>query len=146
MSVALEIAEKLRTVTGNVGITYLCVALGSALGGSARYAISSVVASWIDATFPWGTLFVNISGCFIIGVFSTLIGPNGTFLVPANARLFLMVGICGGYTTFSSFSLEALNLARNGEWLGAGGYVMASSICCLIGVWLGHVAGMLSNR
>jgi CrcB protein len=57
-----------------------------------------------------------------------------------------MVGLCGGYTTFSSFSLEALNLMRNGEWLAAWGYVVASAMFCLIGVWLGHVAGVLINR
>lgn len=127
-------------------IAYLWIALGSALGGVGRYTLSGVVANWIGATFPWGTLIVNITGCFVIGIFNTVTGADGVFLVPLDARLFVMVGMCGGYTTFSSFSLESLNLMRNGEWLMAGGYVLASTILCLIGVWLGHVGGMLLNR
>jgi fluoride exporter len=146
MSVPLDIAGKLKEFTGTVGLTYACVALGSAIGGSARYGLSGVVASWVGATFPWGTLVVNISGCFIIGIFNTLTGPDGPWMVPTNIRVLVMVGMCGGYTTFSSFSLESLNLMRNGEWLGAGGYVMASAVFCLLGVWLGHIAGMLLSR
>src|ERR1700751_1227027 len=80
MSVALDIAERLKTLTGTIGITYLCVALGSAVGGSARYALSGAVANWIGATFPWGTLIVNITGCFVIGIFGTLTAPNGPLL------------------------------------------------------------------
>jgi fluoride exporter len=129
-----------------VGITYLWVALGSAIGGAARYALSGVVANWIGATFPWGTLIVNVTGCFVIGIFNTLTGPDGIWPVPTNIRIFVMVGMCGGYTTFSSFGLESLNLVRNGEWLPAGDYILASVIFCLVGVWLGHVAGLLLNR
>jgi CrcB protein len=72
--------------------------------------------------------------------------PDGVFLVPGNLRVFVMVGMCGGYTTFSSFSLETLNLVRNGEWFASGAYILASTVFCLIGVWLGHVAGILINR
>jgi fluoride exporter len=135
-----------KVLTGTVGITYLWVALGSAIGGSARYAVSGAVANWIGAVFPWGTLIVNITGCFVIGIFSTLTAPDGPLLVPANIRIFVMVGMCGGYTTFSSFSLEFLNLMRVGEWLPAGLYVFASVIFCLVGVWLGNVAGLLLSR
>ncbi len=124
---------------------YLWVALGAAIGGIGRFSLSGIIANWIGATFPWGTLVVNITGCFVIGIFDMLTGPDGRLLVPPNARLFAMVGICGGYTTFSSFSLETLNLARNGEWLAAGGYIGASVLFCLIGVWLGHIAGMAIN-
>jgi fluoride exporter len=125
---------------------YLWVALGAAIGGMARYGFSGVIANWIGATFPWGTLVVNVTGCFVIGVIDMLTGPDGRLLVPPNARIFMMVGICGGYTTFSSFSLETLNLARNGEWLAAGGYIGASTCFCLVGVQLGHIAGALLNR
>lgn len=127
-------------------ITYLCVFLGAAVGGVGRYGLSGVVANWIGATFPWGTLIVNVTGCFVIGIFNTLTGPDGVFLIPANLRVFVMVGMCGGYTTFSSFSLETLNLARNGEWFASGAYILASTVFCLIGVWLGHIAGILINR
>src|ERR1700757_781816 len=128
MSIALGIAEKLRSLTGAPGITYLCVALGSAVGGTARYALSGVIANWIGITFPWGTLVINITGSFVIGIFNTLTAPDGILLVPTNLRMLVMVGICGGYTTFSSFSLETLSLARNGEWMAAGTYILASVV------------------
>jgi CrcB protein len=99
-----------------VWVTHLCVFVGAAIGGVGRYGLSGVVANWIGAGFPWGTLVVNVTGCFVIGVFNTLTGPDGVFLVPGNLRVFVMVGVCGGYTTFSSFSLETLNLVRNEEW------------------------------
>src|SRR5262249_9201846 len=146
MSVSLELAEKLKVLTGTVGVPYLCVALGSAVGGSARYAISGFVANWIGTTFPWGTLIIHITGSFVMGIFNTLTAPDGVLLVSTNLRVLVMVGICGGYTTFSSFSLEALNLMRNGEWLGAGTYIVASVVCCLVGVWLGHAAAVELNR
>lgn len=146
MSAALGLAEKLRVLTAGVGISYLCVALGSAIGGSARYAMSGIVANWMGVTFPWGTLLINITGSFVIGIFNTLTAPDGILLVPSNFRILVMVGICGGYTTFSSFSLESLNLMRNGEWLSAGSYILASVVCCLIGVWLGHIAAVELNR
>jgi fluoride exporter len=128
-----------------VRFAYLWIALGAAVGGVSRYVLSGIIAGWTGATFPWGTLIVNITGCFVIGIFNTLTGPDGVLLVPLNARLFVMVGICGGYTTFSSFSLESLNLMQNGEWLSAGGYVTGSALFCLIGVWIGHVVGVLIN-
>ena len=146
MSVAFGIAEKLRALTTGVGTTYLCVALGSAIGGSARYATSGIVANWIGATFPWGTLLINITGSFGIGIFNTLTGPDGILLVPTSLRILVMIGICGGYTTFSSFSLESLNLMRNGEWFSGGSYILASVVCCLLGVWLGHIAAIGLNR
>ena len=116
-----------KLLTGALKITYLWVALGSALGGSARYALSGIVANWFGATFPWGTLIVNITGCFVIGIFNALIGPEGPLRVPSNIRIFVMVGMCGGYTTFSSFSLEFLNLMRIGDWLRAVAYILASA-------------------
>ena len=75
-------------------IAFLSVVLGSAIGGAGRYALSGVVANWIGATFPWGTLIVNVTGCFVIGVFNTLTVPDGVFLVPGNLRVFVMVGVC----------------------------------------------------
>jgi fluoride exporter len=146
VSAALGITEKLRGIAAEVGPRYLFVGLGAALGGMARYGFAGFIGNWVGATFPWGTLVVNVTGCFIIGIVNTLTGPDGVFLVPLSARLFVMVGICGGYTTFSSFSLETLNLMRNGEWLPAGSYVLTSVVFCMIGVWLGHVAAVAINR
>ena len=83
-------------------------------------------------TFPWGTLLVNVIGSFAIGFFATLTGPDGRWLVPGRWREFFMIGICGGYTTFSSFSLQTLSLAEEGEWLRAGGNILGSVALCLV--------------
>ncbi len=125
---------------------YLWVMIGSALGGGARYWFSGVVANWIGETFPWGTLFINVIGSVIIGFFATVTGPDGRFLVGTTGRQFVMVGVCGGFTTFSAFSLQTLNLARDGEWFRASAYIVSSLIFCLLGVWLGHVCAMALNQ
>lgn len=129
-------------------ILYLLIALGGALGSVARFWLSGVVANLFGETFPWGTLLINVTGSFVIGFFFTLTGPDGRLFVSGNTRQFFMTGICGGYTTFSSFSLQTLNLAREGEWLRAGGNVAGSVACCLIAVWLGHLlaAGLNIQR
>jgi len=125
---------------------YLWIAIGSALGGAARYWCQGWAARMIGETFPWGTLIVNIVGCTFIGLFATLTGPDGRMLVGATVRRFVMVGICGVYTTFSSFSLETLNLARDGQWTRVAGNVLGSVMLCLLGVWLGQAAGTLINE
>lgn len=117
---------------------YTAVAIGSALGGMARYWFSGVVARAIGETFPWGTLMINILGSFVIGFFGTLTGPDGRVFVGTTARQFVMVGICGGYTTFSSFSLQTLNLMNDGQWVLAGANITLSIVLCLFAVWLGH--------
>lgn len=127
-------------------VTYLWIALGSALGGVARFWCASTIDRVIGETFPWGTLIVNLTGSFVIGLFGTLSGPEGRWFVPTDARIFVMIGLCGGYTTFSSFSYQTLNLARDGEWLWAGANVVMSVIVCLAAVWLGHVAAAAINR
>jgi CrcB protein len=124
---------------------YLWIAVGSALGGMARYWCSGVAADLIGETFPWGTLIVNIVGSFVIGFFATLTGPDGRIFAGSMVRQFVMVGICGGYTTFSSFSLQTLNQMNDGEWLRAGANVGASVILCLISVWAGQVLAASIN-
>ena len=119
------------------------VALGSAVGGMARYGISGVVARGIGETFPWGTLVVNISGCFVIGLFAAVVAPDGALADSLTVRQLVMIGLCGGYTTFSSFSLQTLALARDGEWTSALGNVVASVAFCLLAVWAGFAAGAL---
>jgi CrcB protein len=110
---------------------YLWIGLGSALGGMARYACQVVGARLIGDAFPWGTFIVNIIGCSVIGFFAA-------FDVRAPIRQFVMVGILGGYTTFSSFSLETLTLARDGQWAKVAAYVLGSLVFCLLGVFLGN--------
>lgn len=121
-------------------IIYAAIAIGSALGGVARYWLGGLIDMRIGETFPWGTIIVNITGSFVIGFFATMTGPDGRWLVGSTARQFVMIGICGGYTTFSSFSLQTLNLARDGEFLYAGWNIVVSVVFCLLAVWLGHVA------
>jgi len=105
-----------------------------------------MAARLIGETFPWGTLLVNIVGCSFIGFFATLSSPDGRVLVGAPARQFVMPGICGGFTTFSTFSLETLNLARDGEWFKASVNVTASVLLCLFGVWLGYTLASALNK
>ena len=126
-------------------LTYVWIAIGSALGGVGRFACSRAIAAWFGETFPWGTLIVNVTGCFVIGFFATLSGPDGRLLVPSDARLFVMVGLCGGYTTFSSFSLQTLELIRNNDLAEAGGNILLSVALCMIAVVLGYAAAAWLN-
>jgi len=118
-------------------LSYLWVALGGAIGTAGRYWLSGLVARSIGEIFPWGTLIVNVTGCFFIGFFATLSGPDGRLFVGSTARQFVMMGICGGYTTFSSFSLQTLNLMNSGEWFRAAGNICLSVVLCLLAVWGG---------
>lgn len=126
-------------------MTYFWIAIGSALGGTFRYWCSGIAARLLGETFPWGTLIINIAGSFIIGFFATLTGPDGRVYVSSTARQFVMVGFCGGYTTFSSFSLQTLNLMQDGEWFRAGANIGFSVLCCMIAVWLGYLLAASMN-
>ena len=130
---------------GNTAILYCWIAIGSALGGIARYWCSGVAARLFGETFPWGTLLVNVTGSFIIGFFATLTGPDGRIFAGSATRQFVMLGLLGGFTTFSSFSLQTLNLVQDSEWLQAGGNVVGSVVLCLIAVWLGHLLALSIN-
>jgi fluoride exporter len=126
-------------------ISYIWIALGGALGTTARYWLSGVVARSIGETFPWGTLVINVTGSFVIGFFGALTGPDGRLFVGSTARQFVMIGTCGGYTTFSSFSLQTLNLMNDGEWFRAGANIGLSVLLCMIAVWAGVVLAALIN-
>jgi CrcB protein len=122
-------------------ITYIWIAIGSALGGVARYACSRAVALSYGETFPWGTLAVNVVGSFIIGLVAALSAPESRLVIAPNARTFLMVGICGGFTTFSSFSLQTLELMRNRNFGEALGNVLLSVAACMAAVAVGYILG-----
>lgn len=126
-------------------LTYLWIAIGSALGGMSRYGCSRFVAVWFGETFPWGTMAVNVIGSFVIGFFATLSGPDGRLIVAPDLRVFVMVGFCGGFTTFSSFSLQTLDLLRNRDFAEAGANILLSVLLCMVSVWLGYLAAASIN-
>jgi fluoride exporter len=117
---------------------YLWVALGGALGSVARYWMTNAVAALTGPRFPWGTIVINVVGSFVIGLVAYAAAPVGRVPLSFDLRAFILVGICGGYTTFSSFSLQTLELVRAGYWLGAAGNIMLSVVLCLGAVWAGY--------
>ena len=125
--------------------SYMWIAIGGALGSMARFWTSGFVARHMGEAFPWGTLIINVVGSFIIGFFATISGPDGRFSAGVDGRLFVMAGFCGGFTTFSAFSLQTLDLIHRGEWLPAAANIVGSVVLCLVGVWLGHVAAVGLN-
>lgn len=119
-------------------IRILCVGMGGFIGAILRYAISGQVQSWSKSIdFPYGTLVVNIIGCLIIGLLSYLSETRGMF--SAEVRLFLFIGILGSFTTYSTFSNEALTLLSDGKQLAALTYIGTHLLLGLGAVWLGHV-------
>jgi CrcB protein len=125
--------------------SYVWIAIGSAIGGVARFWCSGFFARLIGETFPWGTLVVNVLGSFIIGFFATLTAPDGRVFASTTTRQFVMIGFCGGFTTFSSFSIQTLNLMNDGEWMQAGANIAGSVALCLLAVWLGHALAVSLN-
>jgi CrcB protein len=111
-----------------------------------RYALNNLIEQQLSGSaFPWGTLVINVTGSLLIGLFSTLTGPDGRWVVANEGRLFFMTGVCGGYTTFSAFSLQTLSLIRLGDWQRAAAYIAASVILCLVAVWVGHALATTLN-
>lgn len=125
---------------------YLWIALGGALGSVGRYALSGLVEDRAGSLLPWGTLVVNVSGSFLIGLLAAMSEPGGRRYLGSAGRAFLMVGVCGGYTTFSSFSLQTLELIRAGDWAKAGANALASFALCMVAVWLGYLLGVSLNN
>jgi fluoride exporter len=123
-------------------LDYILVMLGGALGTGARFWVSGLVAERLGELFPAGTLVVNVTGSFVIGFLAGFSDPDGPFLVSPRLRQFFMIGMCGGYTTFSSFSLQTLDLVRDGDWFKAGLNSLLSFVCCLTAVWLGRVLAL----
>jgi CrcB protein len=127
-------------------ISYLVIAIGGALGSVARFWLSGTIAHRFGETFPAGTLLVNVTGSLIIGFFAALTAPDGRMWASPTLRQFFMIGALGGYTTFSSFSLQTLALARNGELGFAALNAFASFALCLLAVWVGDYCAMLINH
>lgn len=130
-----------------MNIAYFWVAIGGALGSVARYGIGGVISDKFGQAFPWGTLVVNITGSFLIGFFGALAAPEGRLNPQSRmfAAQFLMYGICGGYTTFSSFSWQTLQNLQDRQWLYAGGNIILSVVLCMMAVWLGYLLGSIFN-
>jgi fluoride exporter len=125
---------------------YAAVGLGSALGALARFVCTVAMVGLLGPAFPWGTLAVNVLGSFVIGLYATLTEPDGRLLASPAQRQFVMAGFCGGFTTFSIFSLETLLLVEAQTFGLAGIHVGASLGLWLIFVWIGYRIGATMNR
>ena len=128
-------------------LAYLWVAIGGSLGSMARYGIGGFVSDRFGQSFPWNTLVINVTGSFIIGILGAMTAPEGKMSPQSRvlATQLLITGVCGGYTTFSSFSLQTLKLLQDRQWLYAGGNILLSVILCMIAVWLGYLLGSTFN-
>ena len=131
-------------------VQYLVIGLGGALGSMLRFGIGTFIDTGVQKTgqiFPWGTIVVNITGCFIIGfIFTISTAGEGRLLLSTLTRQFIMIGILGGYTTFSSFSLQTLTLVQSGQRWEAVANVLLSVVLCLVGVWLGALLAGSMNQ
>ena len=125
------------------GLTWLAVASGGAIGSLARFWLTGAMAALTGPRFPWGTLLINVLGSLVIGLIAGIALPLGRVSLHHDLRVFLMTGVCGGFTTFSAFSLQTLEMAQSGDFLPAFGYAIASVAVCLLAVWGGWAAGRL---
>jgi len=128
----------------NTAILYVYVSLGSVLGGVARYLVWLLLPAL--SGFPLATLFVNVTGSLIIGFYGTLSGPDGRVFASTRQRQFVMTGFCGGYTTFSAFSLDTFRLLHGGMKYIALSNIAVSVVAWLVAVWLGHLLANRLNR
>ncbi|MCZ8546402.1 fluoride efflux transporter CrcB [Mesorhizobium qingshengii] len=139
-------AKVRRQAIPEIAQLYLAVSAGAVIGSVLRALASIGALAWLGPGFPWGTLFVNVLGSFVIGFYATLTGPDGRVLAGTRWRQFVMTGICGGFTTFSTFSLETFRLFQGGHWPMAGLNVGVSIVTWLVAVWLGHMVASRLNR
>ncbi len=124
-------------------LDYVWVMLGGALGTGARFWLSGFTAQRVGEFFPLGTLVVNLTGSFVIGLIAAVGDPMGPLQVKPRLRQFFTIGLCGGYTTFSSFSLQTLDLFQAGDWMKAGLNVVISVFGCIAAAWLGRAVGLV---
>ncbi len=125
---------------------FILVALGSACGGVGRFWISLQMAKRFGENLPIGTLVANVTGCLLIGLAAAFTVQNGKTQISASVQQFLMIGMLGGYTTFSSFSLQTLGLMKTGHLGYAVGNVVLSLLLCMLAVWAGTGIGSALNR
>ncbi|HEX9615065.1 MAG TPA: fluoride efflux transporter CrcB [Bacteroidota bacterium] len=121
--------------------SYMLVFLGGGLGAVARYWLSAAVYRFLSPEFPYGNLVVNISGCLCIGLIMSV--TEERFVIPSTLRLFLAVGILGGFTTFSSFSYETIALLKGGEFFYGSVNILATVLGCLAGTYAGISLGKI---
>jgi CrcB protein len=122
---------------------WVAVAAGGALGSVARFWMAGAMAALTGPEFPWGTLLINILGSFVIGLVAGFtLTPVRVGMHP-DVRIFLMTGVCGGFTTFSAFSLQTLELAQNGDVVPAFGYAVGSVVLCVVATYCGWLLGRL---
>jgi CrcB protein len=138
-------AAHAREERRSLALLYLAVAIGSVVGSVLRWGVSLAAPAWLGALFPWGTLFANVTGSLAIGFYARLTAPGGRLFASPRMRHFVMTGVCGGYTTFSVFSLETLQLAPRAPILAAA-YAMISIAAWLLAVWLGDALAARINR
>ena len=123
---------------------FLLICLGGAFGTGARYGVQILAVRWMGSSFPYGTLAVNVLGSILIGLVNEV--AFTTSLIPPTVRVMLTIGVMGGFTTYSSFAFETLELAKDGAWLGAGVNVLLNTALCLAGCGLGIALGRLLAR
>jgi len=122
-------------------LNYLIVSVGAAIGGAARYWFSNIVYKFFPAIFPYGTLAVNIVGSFILGLIIFIFDERE--LLNNQLKIFLTIGFCGGFTTFSTFSLETFNLLRDSQYFLAALNIILSLLFCVAGVFLAYIVSKI---
>jgi CrcB protein len=120
---------------------WIAVAVGGAMGSVARFWLASAMTVLTGPRFPWGTLLINVLGSFVIGLVAGLTLTPARVSMPQDIRIFLMTGVCGGFTTFSAFSLQTLELLQNGDVVPAFGYAIGSVVLCVIATYCGWLLG-----
>jgi CrcB protein len=117
---------------------YVLVAFGGGIGSVFRFAVGEMLAPF-DPWHPLATLLINVSGCFIISFLHFVSDPTGRVYIGPRSRLFLLVGVCGGYTTFSTFSLLSFEAVKRQNWFDLWANILVSHLLCLVAVWAGYV-------
>ncbi len=134
---APETTSRAPSANGELAL-YASVAAGSVIGSVLRWLVGSAL--------PWGVLIVNLTGSFVIGFFAGMSEPGGRWFVGPRMRHFFMTGVCGGFTTFSMFSLETLRLLQQGKFVSAAAYIIVSLLAWLGAVWAGDALAARLNR